>query len=181
MWLFVYKLHKCCLEVTNYIFPIWLALPFPHSCDNKTLLMHLGCRCPLAFVSQKEQLKTCQRHCLPCRFVLLSSIRVDVFVHLIFLYHSSFHPEGILRECMLCQGNQGQIGENETNFIMQGLWQLQQRKEIVEASLCGDCVYTLHWECTDGLLCPLIAVLWLSDMLLWPWRIRPHKTGTFNT
>lgn len=45
---------------------------------------------------------------------------------------------------MLCQGNQGQIGENETNFIMQGLWQLQQRKEIVEASLCGDCVYTLH-------------------------------------
>lgn len=167
---------------------LWLALPFSHCRDNKTLLMHLGCRCPLAFVSQKEQLKTCQRHCLPCRFVLLSSIWVDVFVHLIFLYHSSFHPEGILREYMLCQGNQGQIGQNETNFIMQGIWQLQQRKEIVEqwviksqVSLFRECVYTLHWECTDGVLCPLIAVLWLSDMLLWPWRIRPHKTGMFYT
>lgn len=126
------RTHTCCLEVPYSICPIWLAVPFSHCCDNKNLLMHLGCRCPLAFVSQKEQLKTCQRHCLPCRFVLLSSILADVFVHLIFLYHSSFHPEGILREYMVCQGNQGQIGQNETNFIMQGMWQLQQRKEIVE-------------------------------------------------
>lgn len=84
------------------------------------------------FCVSKGAAKNLPEALLACRFVLLSSILADVFVHLIFLYHSSFYPEGILREYMVCQGNQGQIGQNETNFIMQGMWQLQQRKEIVE-------------------------------------------------
>jgi hypothetical protein len=84
---------------------------FYHYCDNKNPLMHVSCRCRLAFVSQKEQLKICQRRCLPCRFVLTSSVLADVFVQLIFLYHSSFHPEGILREYTLCKGTEDKLGK----------------------------------------------------------------------
>lgn len=154
------------MEVAYYICPICLTVS--HCFDNKNPLMHLSCRCPLAFVSQKEQLKSCQRHYLPCRFVLLLSILADVFVHLHFCTIAYFVQKGFWgNACMLCQGNQGQIGQNETSFILQGMWQLQQRKEPPlteqydikpQTSPFGDCIYTLHWECTDDALCHLIAV-----------------------
>lgn len=190
-----HKLSLCLFCATNLTneggtlcLPHLPCYTFSHCCDNENLLMRLGCRCCLAFVSQKEQLKTCQRHYFPCRFVLLSSILANVFVHLIFLYHSLFHPEGILRERMLHQGKRGQTGQNETNFI-------------TCRGRCGSCSKgsSHHWLSSkmqnhkplllepvftpyiDGALCHLRAVPWLPDMLLWPWRIRPHKTGVLYT